>query len=269
MRLLDVYAGEGGATRGYQDAGWEIAAVDLDPNRLRRNPATWHHVGDALAVLATLAAGGSVPFTHRVTGEVRPFTRDDFDAVHTSPPCQGYTIATAGNPGARAKHKRLIAATRELLQLIGLPWVIENVEQARNQMHNPVLLCGRMYGLETHDEDGTPLVLDRHRLFESNIALVAPEHPKHGEEQVAGVYGGSRRAKRRDGETLAEVAPRDRHAARVERGGGYVPRSRRVQQALLGIDWMTVKGMQESIPPVYAQEVGRQLARRARTETTP
>lgn len=258
-RLLDVYAGEGGATRGYQEAGWDVAAVDLDANRLRRNPATWHHVGDALAVLATLAAGGSVPFTHRLSGEVRHFTRADFDAVHTSPPCQGYTIGTAGNPSARAKHKRLIAATRELLQLLGLPWVIENVEQARDQMNDPVMLCGRMFDLCARDEDELWLVLDRHRLFESNVPLTVPAHPIHGPSQVAGVYGGSRRAKRRDGETLAEVAPRDRHAARVERGGGYVPRSKRVQQQLLGIDWMTVKGMQESIPPAYARYIGWKL----------
>jgi hypothetical protein len=174
--------------------------------------------------------------------------------------CQGYSIATAGNPDARAKHKRLIAATRELLALTGRPWVIENVEQARSQMVAPVLLCGRSFGLAAADEDGTRLVLDRHRLFESNIDLAVPDHAPHDRAlQVAGVYGGSRRAKRLAGETLAQVAPRDRYAARVERGGGYVPRSIAVQQALLGIDWMTVKGMQESIPPVYAEHVGRQL----------
>jgi hypothetical protein len=33
-----------------------------------------------------------------------------------------------------------------------------------------------------------------------------------------------------------------------------------VKQNLLGVDWMTLKGMQECIPPVYAEYVGRQLA---------
>jgi hypothetical protein len=84
---------------------------------------------------------------------------------------------------------------------------------------------------------------------------------------VGGVYGGSRRAKRLPGESLADVAARDRHAARHERKGGYVPRSVEVQQQLLGIDWMTVKGMQESIPPVYAHHVGAQLMAHARGET--
>lgn len=237
-KLLDLFCGQGGAAAGYLAAGWHVHGIDL-ADHSARYPGCDFIQTDALAFL--------VKHGH------------EYDAIHASPPCQGYTIATAGNPGARAKHQRLIAATRELLKLTGRPWVIENVEQARRQMVDPIMLCGRTFGLGATDEDGTPLVLDRHRLFESNVPLVAPEHPKHGSEQVAGVYGGSRRAKRREGETLAEVAQRDRYAARVERGGGYVPRSIAVQQALLGIDWMTVKGMQESIPPAYTEHIGRQL----------
>ena len=236
-RLLDLFRGEGGAAEGYTRVGWNVTGVDIKPLG-HRGPGEFIQA-DALAYLAEHGR--------------------EYDAIHASPPCQGYSIATAGNPGARAKHQRLIAATRELLILTGRPWVIENVEQAVAQMRPQITLCGRMFGLSALDEDGHLLVLDRHRLFESNIALTAPTHPKHRGEQVAGVYGGSRRAKRHEGETLAEVAPRDRYAARVERGGGYVPRSKQVQQELLGIDWMTVKGMQESIPPIYAEHVGRQL----------
>lgn len=236
-RLLDLFCGEGGAAKGYQRAGWDVTGVDMKPLG-HRYPGYFIH-GDALAYLAEHG--------------------HEYDAIHASPPCQGYSIATAGNPDARAKHRRLIAATRELLILTGKPWVIENVEQARRQMQDPILLCGRMFDLKAHDADGEWLTLDRHRLFESNLPLTAPQHRPHGNEQVGGVYGGSRRAKRLPGETLAEVAPRDRHAARYERGGGYVPRSIEVQQQLLGIDWMSVKGMQESIPPVYAQHVGMQL----------
>ena len=233
LRLLDLFCGEGGAAAGYIAAGWEVTGVDLEPRVGRRYPAEFI-AGDALAYLA---AHGH-----------------EYDAIHASPPCQGYSIATAGNPAARAKRKRLIAATRELLTVTGKPWVIENVEQARSQMNAPVLLCGRMFGLGANDEDGLPLVLDRHRLFESNIPLAAPPHPKHGNEQVAGVYGGSRRS------SLPNATPADdRYAARHERHGGYVPRSKRVQQALLGIDWMTIRGMQESIPPAYSAWVGTQL----------
>lgn len=241
--LLDLFSGQGGAAAGYIRAGIpadRIVGVDI-ADHSKRYPGRFVQA-DALAFLAQ--------YGHQ------------FSIKHASPPCQGYTIATAGNPAARAKHQRLIAATRELLKVSGGLWVIENVEQARSQMVDPIMLCGRMFGLGATDEDGMPLVLDRHRLFEANVELLCPPHPKHGGEQVAGVYGGSRRAKRADGETLAEVAPRDRYAARVERGGGYVPRSIPVQQDLLGIDWMTVKGMQESIPPAYTEWIGEQLLAR-------
>lgn len=231
-RLLDLFRGEGGASQGYVDAGFDVTGVDLKPLG-HRGPGRFIQ-GDALAYLAEHG--------------------HEYDVIHASPPCQGYTIATAGNPTARAKHVRLIAATRELLKLTGRPWVIENVEQARSQMVDPTMLCGRMFDLEADDEDGMRLVLDRHRLFESNVALAAPAHPKHDDRQVAGVYGGSRRSSKPNA-TPAD----DRYAARYERHGGYVPRSKRVQQALLGIDWMSVKGMQESIPPAYSRHIGEQL----------
>lgn len=237
LRMFDLFCGEGGAAAGYIAAGFEVTGVDRK-NLAHRYPGTFIQ-GDALAHLAQHG--------------------HEYDVIHASPPCQGYTIGTAGNPEARAKHQRLIAATRELLLLTGRPWVIENVEQARRQMVDPIMLCGRMFGLEATDTDGVRLVLDRHRLFESNVALTAPSHPKHAGEQVAGVYGGSRRAKRMPGESLAEVAPRDRHAARFERGGGYVPRSLDVRRELLGIDWMSGKGMEESIPPAYTEYIGAQL----------
>lgn len=235
--ILDLFCGEGGAAAGYAAAGFDVVGVDRKP-LAHRYPGRFIQA-DALTYLAQHGH----EYTYR----------------HASCPCQAYSISTAGNPAARAKHERLIAATRELLARHPGVWVIENVEQARREMRDPIMLCGRQFGLVTHDEDGEPLTLDRHRLFESNAPLTAPPHPAHDARQVAGVYGGSRRAKRRDGETLAQVAPRDRHAARVERGGGYVPRSIAVQQRLLGIDWMSVKGMQESIPPAYAEHIGRQL----------
>lgn len=234
-RLLDLFCGQGGAAMGYERAGWSVTGID-NADHSKRYAGSDFIQADALAFLAEHGR--------------------EFDAIHASPPCQGYTIATAGNPTARAKHQRLIAATRELLQLTGRPWVIENVEQAKSQMRDPIMLCGRMFGLGANDTDGLPLVLDRHRLFESNVPLAAPTHQKHGGEQVAGVYGGSRRSSKPNA-TPAD----DRHAARHERKGGYVPRSVKVQQELLGIDWMTVRGMQESIPPAYTLYVGVQLRR--------
>jgi len=77
-----------------------------------------------------------------------------------------------------------------------LVYGIENVADARPERIEPVMLCGRMFGLEATDDDGTRLVLDRHRLFESSVLLVVPPHPKHDRTvQVAGAYGGARRDK--------------------------------------------------------------------------
>lgn len=255
-RLLDLYCCEGGAAAGFQRAGFDVYGVDLLPKFAKRYVGEGFHAGSALDVLTTLIAGGSIPFTLR-DGTIKHLLLSDFVAIHASPPCQGYSIATAGNPEARGKHERLIAATRTLLEQTGKPWVIENVEQALSQMNGPITLCGRMFGLEAPDEDGLTLVLDRHRLFESNVPLIAPAHPKHDGRQVAGVYGGSRRSSKPNA-TPAD----DRYAARFERHGGYVPRSTAVQQALLDIDWMTQNGMNQSLPPAYTEWVGLQLRQR-------
>lgn len=236
MRLLDLFSGQGGACAGYQAAGFHVTGVDVADHG-KRYPGEFVQA-DALEYLAAHST--------------------EFDAIHASPPCQSYSIATAGNPAAREKYDRMIPQVRELCRQAGVPYVIENVELARSEMIDPLLLCGRMFGLVADDADGVKLHLERHRLFESNFELTAPEHPPHV-GLVAGVYGGSRKAKREDGETLAQVAPRDRHEAKHVRKGGYVPRSKLVQQRLLGIDWMTIRGMQESIPPAYTEFIGRQL----------
>ena len=172
-KLLDLFCGEGGAGRGYDLAGWDVYGVDNDPRRLALYPYPAHE-GDALVFLEM-------------------FWRD-FDAIHASPPCQGYSSGTAALPDRLERYDRLIAATRDLLKATGLPYVIENVEDARDELDHPVMLCGRMFGLGAVDTDGTPLVLDRHRLFETNVPLMLPPHPTHDRSvQVAGVYGGARR----------------------------------------------------------------------------
>lgn len=288
-RVLDLYAGQGGAGEGYRRVGFEVYGVDRDDHSARYPGA--FHVGDVIHVLVRLLAGGQIAFTHR-DGTVEHLGLADFAFIHASPPCQPFSRATAGNLMARASYDRLIEATRDLLVQTWLPYVIENVEDARSELHDPVLLCGRMLGLWALDTDGVTLILDRHRLFESNVPLSTPTHPEHIEDRhefVAGVYGGGRRAKTRlrltspgglmvgtvdtlpakwrkkgvpAGWTVEKITPtpaEDRFAARIERGGGYVPRSIRVQGELLGIDWMTARGLQESIPPAYTEHIGRQL----------
>jgi DNA (cytosine-5)-methyltransferase 1 len=237
--VADVYSGEGGATAGLMRAGFCVTAVDNDANRLKHNPA--HHKVHGDAIVFILTEGHRYLF------------------LWNSPTCTGYSRGTAAIADRLAKYDRLIAATRAAAQTTGRPYVIENVEDAAPELINPVMLCARSFGLVANDADGEPLVMDRHRMFESNFPIAVPPHATHGDETVAGAYGGGRRAKVPKGTPHFISAPMDRYAAKHERHGGYVPRSKAVLEQLLGIDWMTVKGLQLSIPPVYAEHIAGQL----------
>lgn len=217
-RLLDLYSCAGGAAMGYHRAGWDVVGVDIV--RQPRYPFEFHQ-GDALDFLAA--------------------HWQDFDAVHASPPCQRHSAGTRAVD--RDRYPDLVGPTRALLDYFGLPYVLENVVGA--PLHDPVMLCGRQFGLTAEDTDGVVLHLDRHRLFETSWGYQGPPTclPHDRSLQVGGSYGGARR---------------DKHEARHVRGGGYVP-SFDVQKALLGIDWMTERELYQALPPVYTEAVGRAL----------
>lgn len=224
MRVLDLFCAEGGAAAGYMAAGFEVTGVDNRPSVGRRYPGTF------------------------ILGDAIQYARDhghEYDAIHASPPCQAYSIATAGAPGARAKHPRLIAATREALRGTGRPYVIENVAGARSDLRDPVTLCGSMFGLAAIDTDGTRLELRRHRLFEVAGFHVWQPVCAHGSlgDAVGGVYDGGRS---------------DRREAREIRRGGYTP-AVAVRAALMGIDWMTMHGLSQALPPAYTRYLGAAL----------
>lgn len=167
-----------------------------------------------------------------------------FDAIHASFPCQRWS-SNGANPAA-SKWPDLITPGRELLNASGRPWIMENVKKA--PLRKDMVLCGSMFGLMTIDTDGTPLHLQRHRFFESNVPLAPPRLCVHPAGiQWAGVYRGARK---------------DKWEARNVRRGGYVPPDARIQSDLLGgVPWMTFKGRAECIPPVYAWWAGRLLSK--------
>lgn len=223
VKLLDLFCCEGGAGIGYHRAGFDVTGVDIEPKYAKRYPFDFH-AADALEFVKEHG--------------------HEFDAIHASPPCQGYSMATNGSH-TKGDHPRLIEPVRDALTATGKPWVIENVIGA--PLRNPLMLCGTMFYLRATDTDGTELRLERHRLFESNVSMLAPATCWHGKNRpVGGVYGGGRK---------------DRWEAKHVRKGGYTPPSKTVRAKLIGVDpdHMTLHGLNQSIPPAYTEHIGLQL----------
>lgn len=212
--LLDLYCGAGGAAVGYYRAGFSVLGVDLAPQPNYPFPFLQ---ADALQFLLTPAVKA-------------------FDAIHASPPCQGYLNLGAVNRsmGRTYEHATLIAVTRALLEESGLPYVIENVADAKPAMRGPVRVCGT----------GLCLPLRRHRLFESNVPLtgIGCDHRRFSEPKYWTSW-------RPNGEhrlsTVVQV---------YGNAGG-----REHWPAAMGIDWMSTAEMVEAIPPAYTEHIGAAL----------
>ncbi len=119
--------------------------------------------------------------------------------------------------------------TRAALDLVGLPYVIENVMSAPLLKERSIVLCGGMFGLRTY----------RHRRFESNATLLSPGHPKHVIRTAT---------KRR-----RELWEQGWHVSITGDVGTYVG------PEAMGIDWMTGQELCEAIPPAYTEWIGAQL----------
>jgi DNA (cytosine-5)-methyltransferase 1 len=133
-RLLDLFCGGGGATRGYQLAGFHVTGVDIAPQP--------HYCGDAF-----------------VQADALTFPLEGFDAIHASPPCQAYSSLKSKTT---KDWPDLISSVRARLVASDADWVIENVMPA--PLTGGVVLCGLMFGLKTH----------RHRRFESSVLMMQP-----------------------------------------------------------------------------------------------
>ena len=212
--LLDLFCGAGGATKGYQAAGWYVIGVDLAPQPNYCGDDFYQ--GDALALGHALAISSGA------------------DAVHTSPPCQGYSTQTAD----KSRHQRLIEPTRDLLDATGLPYVIENVEGARRHLRDPIRLCGSSFGLD----------LRRHRYFEANWPI-AGRPCDHGWQKPR--FQSLDRSMVLAGRLASVVGVH----GNINYAGGFPLRC-----AAMGIDWMTNAELVEAIPPAYAELIGTQLA---------
>lgn len=202
--LLDAYCGAGGAAKGYSDAGFDIVGVDLNPQP-------------------------RYPFTF-VQGDAIEFIRDhhhEFDAIHTSPPCQYYSMMSRCQPDLAAQYPDLIDPTRAVLQTTGLPWVIENVVCA--PLIRPIRLCGFSFGRDLY----------RHRLFEANFPIQPKRHLEHTKP-------GSRAGHWKPGEIISI-------------SGNFSPVW--LAKEVMEIDWMLRRELAEALPPYYTEYIGEYLMR--------
>jgi DNA (cytosine-5)-methyltransferase 1 len=150
--LLDLFAGAGGAARGYQQAGFHVTGVDH-----RSQP---RYAGDVF-----------------IKADAFDYLADNwwkYDAFHASPPCQRYSRMTRCIPGLDVHHPDYIAKLRAWLDFYDKPYVIENVPEAPMKPQHSILLCGSMFGYDLY----------RHRLFEANFNMRPPPHPFHTKTAV-------------------------------------------------------------------------------------
>ena len=221
-RLLDLFCGAGGCTKGYQEAGFEVLGVDVNPQPSYCGDDFIRD--DALTVLRALLRavekGPGLPSAGKLDGIV---------AIHASPPCQNDT-AYNRRPNHVRPVDRLIEPTRELLKQTGLPFVIENVPGA--PLENPITLCGSSFGLDVR----------RHRLFETSFPILAP--PCNHAAQKPGRFPG------------ATNRPNGR--ATVEVGVWRIPLE--VQKQAMAVDWdLTLPELSQAIPPAFTHFIGERL----------
>jgi DNA (cytosine-5)-methyltransferase 1 len=156
-RLLDLFCGAGGASKGYAVAGFDLVGVD----HLSQPDYPFEFIqADAIAHLRALVSAGIGRW---------------YDAVHASPPCPVHSSLNGWS--GDSKEPDLIPETRELLIASGLPYVIENVVGA--PLINPVQICGQALGLRVR----------RHRLLETNFPVMVPQCAHPGPPVI--VVGGS------------------------------------------------------------------------------
>jgi DNA (cytosine-5)-methyltransferase 1 len=152
----------------------------------------------------------------------------EFDVIHASPECQGYSSMT---PNAKKpNHARQIPDVRVALRAVRRPYVIENVTGARRELINPIKLCGSMFGLP----------IFRHRYFEvfpSSLWMLTPPCC-HDFKPVLITDNGGPNAN-------GPGKPRRRASMTVKR-------------AAIDIDWITNSDeLSLAVPPAYTEYIGR------------
>ena len=183
---------------GLHLAGFDVVGVDINPQPLY--PFEFHEA------------------------DATTYPLDGFDFIWASPPCQGYSHLTPKE--SKGNHEKLIHIIRNRLVSNGKPYCIENVAGAKNELVNPVMLCGSMFDLRSQ----------RHRFFETSFKFNAPRVCDHSKIPLL--------------VTTASKASREKRFKL-----GIPPKSVKNAPEAYGIDWMDFNGLKEAIPPAYAKYI--------------
>ncbi len=138
-------------------------------------------------------------------------------------------------PDLPEKYPNLIPQTRQALKNTGKLYVIENVSGA--PLVKPIILCGSMFGLD----------VQRHRLFEMNIFTLTMQC--NHKIWPPNRFPGGRSRERGHARVLCRNT--------VEIGRWNIPLE--TQKMAMGIDWMKLTELSESIPPAYTEWLGGQF----------
>lgn len=205
---------------GYHIAGFDVVGVDKEPQP--NYPFRFYQMD-----LTTL--------TRKRARRIR----ENFDGIHASPPCQAYSTTSSLWPDR--EHPDLVGFTRDVLNWIGLPWVIENVPGA--PLIDPVTVCGSTFGMR----------LRRHRLFEASFPLIGTEcnHGWQNRHRPYTAYNYS------NGRVAYPTGVIGVFGGGQGMGQGEVT----LWKVAMGIDWMTKEELAQAIPPAYTRWIGKQLLR--------
>lgn len=153
----------------------------------------------------------------------------EFDVIHASPPCQVYSATKSLHKDKN--YPDLVAVTREVLIATRKPYIIENVPGS--PLINPIMLCGTMFGLR----------VIRHRLFECQPVIWWP--PAVCCHDTGGMKKAGRGPSSKGFWSIAG------------KGGGHGTKEGWAKA--MNIDWMTLKGLSQAIPPAYTEWLGKQM----------
>lgn len=231
MKILDLYCSAGGISRGIADAavkfGVQIHITGVDLYRQRN----WIKSIEGRCEGEFIQAD-AIPFL------IEALKTGQFDYIHASPPCKGYTsvahLATQKNQADRQ-----LEMVRDILRERSIPYQIENV--AGTPIRPDIELVGYQFGLKTI----------RKRRFElGNWFMMSHCLPQKIGSQRGGDFlavvgkGGYSRREQKEEWVNYQKPPKWTTGSAVK--------DRRIA---LGIDWMTSAEMSQAIPPAYAEYI--------------